>query len=86
MTEGTRTGEPDKHYIRHYIKRETAQARAYSQAVITQGGKTVWLAGQIGAQMPPADRSVAILTPKSMKYFLGSAAPSKRPAALWPIW
>jgi 2-iminobutanoate/2-iminopropanoate deaminase len=45
MTEGTRTGEPD----RHYIKRETAQARAYSQAVITQGGRTVWLAGQVGA-------------------------------------
>jgi len=35
--------------MRHYIKREAAQARAYSQAVITKAGKTVWLAGQIGA-------------------------------------
>jgi len=35
--------------VRHYIKREAAQARAYSQAVITKAGKTVWLAGQIGA-------------------------------------
>ena len=38
---------------RRYIKRQTAQARAYSQAVITEGGRIVWLAGQVGA----ADRS-----------------------------
>ncbi|MGH7113815.1 MAG: RidA family protein [Stellaceae bacterium] len=34
--------------FRRYLKRESAQARAYSQAVITAGGKTVWLAGQVG--------------------------------------
>jgi 2-iminobutanoate/2-iminopropanoate deaminase len=34
---------------RRYIKRSTAQARAYSQAVITEGGRIVWLAGQVGA-------------------------------------
>ena len=34
---------------RRYIKRPTAQARAYSQAVITEGGRIVWLAGQVGA-------------------------------------
>jgi 2-iminobutanoate/2-iminopropanoate deaminase len=34
---------------RSYVKRETAQARAYSQAVVTQGGRIVWLAGQVGA-------------------------------------
>jgi len=34
---------------KRYIKREGAQARAYSQAVITEGGKIVWLAGQVGA-------------------------------------
>ena len=45
MTEST-TG---KRVARHYLKRETAQARAYSQAVITEGGKTIWLAGQVGA-------------------------------------
>jgi 2-iminobutanoate/2-iminopropanoate deaminase len=44
MTEGTTR----KRAARHYLKRETAQARAYSQAVITEGGKTIWLAGQIG--------------------------------------
>ena len=31
---------------RRYIKREMAQARAFSPAVITEGGRTVWLAGQ----------------------------------------
>ena len=35
---------------RRYIKRPTAQARAYSQAVITEGGRIVWLAGQIAAE------------------------------------
>ncbi len=34
---------------RRYVKRETAQARAYSQAVVTLGGTIVWLAGQVGA-------------------------------------
>jgi enamine deaminase RidA (YjgF/YER057c/UK114 family) len=34
---------------RQYIKREAAQTRAYSQAVITEGGRIVWLAGQVGA-------------------------------------
>ena len=35
--------------FRHHLKRETSQARAYSQAVITEGGRTIWLAGQVGA-------------------------------------
>lgn len=34
---------------RRYLRREAAQARAYSQAVVTAGGRTVWLAGQIGS-------------------------------------
>lgn len=33
---------------RRWLKRDTAQARAYSQAVITEGGRIVWLAGQVG--------------------------------------
>jgi 2-iminobutanoate/2-iminopropanoate deaminase len=33
---------------RRYVKRDAAQARAYSQAVITEGGRIVWLAGQVG--------------------------------------
>jgi 2-iminobutanoate/2-iminopropanoate deaminase len=35
--------------VRHYLKREAAQARAYSQAVVTEGGRIVWLAGQVAA-------------------------------------
>jgi 2-iminobutanoate/2-iminopropanoate deaminase len=34
-------------HTRTHITRERAEARAYSQAVITEGGRTVWLAGQI---------------------------------------
>ncbi|MFZ3235620.1 MAG: RidA family protein [Stellaceae bacterium] len=37
--------------FRHHLKREAAEARAYSQAVVTTGGRTVWLAGQVA----PAD-------------------------------
>lgn len=33
-------------HSRRYIKREATQARAYSPAVITTGGRTIWLAGQ----------------------------------------
>jgi len=33
-----------------YLKRPAAQARAYSQAVISEGGKVVWLAGQTTAE------------------------------------
>lgn len=43
------TDDTGRKSIRRYIKRETAQARAYSQAVITEGGRIVWLAGQVGA-------------------------------------
>jgi 2-iminobutanoate/2-iminopropanoate deaminase len=35
---------------RSYVKRESAQARAYSQAVITEGGRTIWLAGQVAIE------------------------------------
>jgi len=34
-------------HARSHIKRERAQSRAYSQAVITEGGRIVWLAGQV---------------------------------------
>jgi 2-iminobutanoate/2-iminopropanoate deaminase len=44
MTENTGDGPRPR-----YIKRQAAQARASSQAVITEGGRIVWLAGQVGA-------------------------------------
>lgn len=33
-------------HTRRYLKRDAAQARAYSPAVITAGGRIIWLAGQ----------------------------------------
>ena len=32
------------------LKREAAQARGYSQAVTTSGGRTIWLAGQVAGE------------------------------------
>jgi enamine deaminase RidA (YjgF/YER057c/UK114 family) len=34
---------------RRFVKRESAERSGYSQAVVTQGGRTVWLAGHTGA-------------------------------------
>lgn len=35
---------------RSFVKRDQAQTRAYSPAVITEGGKIVWLAGQTAGE------------------------------------
>lgn len=35
-----------------YVERDAAQARAYSQAVISEGGRVVWLAGQTAGAEP----------------------------------
>lgn len=35
---------------RSFVKRDTAQARGYSQAVVTGGGRIVWLAGQVAIE------------------------------------
>jgi 2-iminobutanoate/2-iminopropanoate deaminase len=43
---------------RDYLKAERAQQRGYSEAVITEGGRTVWLAGQT-ATVDDAGKSLA---------------------------
>ena len=43
---------------RSYLKREAAQARGYSQAVVTEGGRVIWLAGQVAVE-DAAGRSLA---------------------------
>ena len=43
---------------RDYIKGERPQQRGYSEAVITEGGRTIWLAGQT-ATVDDAGRSLA---------------------------
>ena len=35
---------------RNFVKRDQTQTRSYSPAVITEGGKIVWLAGQTAAE------------------------------------
>ena len=34
-------------HTRSHIRRERAEQRAYSQAIVTEGGRIVWLAGQV---------------------------------------
>ena len=45
-------------HARDYLKGERPQQRGYSEAVITDGGKRVWLAGQI-ATVDDAGKSLA---------------------------
>ncbi len=45
-------------HARDFIKGERPQQRGYSEAVITEGGKTVWLAGQT-ATVDDAGKSLA---------------------------
>jgi 2-iminobutanoate/2-iminopropanoate deaminase len=44
--------------IKRFIKREASERSGYSQAVVTQGGRTVWLAGHTGA-VDAAGKSLA---------------------------
>ena len=43
---------------RRFVKRESAERSGYSQAVVTQGGRTIWLAGHTGA-VDAAGKSLA---------------------------
>lgn len=43
---------------RRFIKSARAQARSYSQAVVTEGGRIVWLAGEVAIE-DAAGRSLA---------------------------
>lgn len=43
---------------RNFVKRDQAQTRAYSPAVITEGGRIIWLAGQTAGE-DGAGRSLA---------------------------
>ena len=80
MTENTATP------LRHYLKRDAAQARAYSQAVVTAGGRTVWLVGQVRRRTLPVNHSPAISTVRC-----GRCSPAwvrlwPRSAVALPIW
>jgi len=41
-------------HAKEFLKGERPQTRGYSQAVITEGGRIVWLAGQVGAAIARA--------------------------------
>jgi 2-iminobutanoate/2-iminopropanoate deaminase len=43
---------------KRFVKREASERSGYSQAVVTQGGRTIWLAGHTGA-VDAAGKSLA---------------------------
>jgi len=55
-------------HAKEFLKGERPQTRGYSQAVITEGGKTVWVAGQTAtrdnAGADIANASPAITAPR----------------------
>ena len=70
--------------VEHLEGTETQKSRAYSPAVITQGGKTVWLAGQtttvdesgkdISGNFEAQARTVFALMDRTLKHAGGSLA------------
>jgi 2-iminobutanoate/2-iminopropanoate deaminase len=44
---------------REFVTTDFAQGNAYSQAVVTQGGRTIWLAGQTASQADASGKSLA---------------------------
>src|SRR5258708_28759752 len=60
---------PPKTHKRRYIKHDAAQARAYSRAVITEGGTVVWLAGQTAVGDPAGESWAGIFDGRVREIF-----------------
>ena len=69
-----------------YLKGDRPQQRGYSEAVITEGGRTVWLAGQTATVDDEANRWRATLTAKYGSFSRTSIALCKRRAASSVTW
>jgi hypothetical protein len=72
--------QPEAH-TRNYVKRDAAQARAYSPAVVTQGGKVVWLAGQTVVE----DSTGTSLVVEGSSSFAAFAASSSASPGMQPM-
>ena len=68
------------------LKREAAQARGYSQAVITTGGRTIWLAGQVAIEDGRGRSLAGDFDGQVREVFARLAAPLKRPGRGCPTW
>ena len=67
-----------------FVRGTWQQKRAYSPAVITEGGKTIWVAGHTGAVDDAANRSPAISTRNAGRRFAISRRRWPRPAQSSP--
>ena len=72
-------------HAKDFIKTERPQQRGYSQAVITEGGKTVWLAGQT-ATVDDAGKSLAGDFEGQTRQIFKLLIPSKKPVASLATW
>jgi len=79
-------GLPIPLHAKDFIKAERPQQRGYSQAVITEGGKTVWLAGQTATVDDPASHWPATSRGKRGRSSSCSMLPSKKRAASSGTW
>ena len=69
-----------------YLKRPAAQARAYSQAVVSEGGRVVWLAGQVAAEDASGKSLADDFDGQVREVFPDWARRSKRPRARSVTW
>src|SRR5260221_14797024 len=73
-------------HAKEFLKGERPQTRGYSQAVITEGGKIVWLAGQL-AVVDDSGKSLARdLDGQVRQIFKLLNATLERPAASSATW
>ena len=74
-------------HAKEFLKGERPQTRGYSQAVITEGGKIVWLAGQLAVAQAASGGRVEVGlgagSPLARVDHVASASPSRRSTSAW---
>ena len=71
---------------RNFVKRDQAQTRAYSPAVITEGGRIVWLAGQTAGEDATGRSLAGDFEGQVREISPASARRSRRRAARSTTW
>jgi 2-iminobutanoate/2-iminopropanoate deaminase len=72
--------------VQHLEGTDHQKSRSFSPAVITEGGKTVWLAGQTTVTDLEGKDIAGKFDEQARTISRSSAAPSSAPAARSPTW
>ena len=72
--------------VQHLEGTDFQKSRGFSPAVITEGGKTVWLAGQTTTTDLEGKDIAGNFDEQARTIFASSTAPSSAPAARSPTW